>query len=96
MDPPEAWAVFREIASRYGIDLKHYRAGALFDIGYRRCLQDAIGRAAALQQTGTPSRVLATKLAFATGQPCGIDVLEVSLGAPLGGLETGLNGRNFR
>jgi hypothetical protein len=80
MDPPEGWAVFRALARRDGIALDRYRAGALFDIGYRRCLQDAIGRAAEIERQGTPGRVLAARLAFAADQPCGIEVLEVSLG----------------
>jgi hypothetical protein len=80
MDPPEGWAVFRSLSRRYGIALNRYRAGALFDIGYRRCLQDAIGRASEIKRPGTPARVLAARLAFAADRPCGIEVLEVSLG----------------
>jgi hypothetical protein len=79
MDPPEGWDVFRTLARRYGIALHRYRAGALFDIGYRHCLEDAIGRAAQTRQPGTPARVLAATLAFSPSQPCGIEVLDVSL-----------------
>lgn len=83
MDPPERWAVFRGLASRYGISLGGYRAGALFDISYRRCLQEAIAREAEIERPGSPARVVTARLAFAADQPCGIRVLEVSLGKNL-------------
>lgn len=79
MDPPEAWAVFRGLAQSHGIALDQFRAGALFDIGYSRCLQDAIGRAAEIRQPGGRTRVLGARLAFAVDRPCGIEVVEVRL-----------------
>ena len=78
MDPPQKWPVFREVAERYGIDLTRYRASAVFDIGYRRCLQDAI-RSRAAAEAKASGRVLTARLAFRTDRPCGIEVLEVSL-----------------
>ena len=79
MDPPESWPIFRQIAQRYGIELRRYRASAVFDIAYRRCLQDAIhSRAVSDAKSG---RVSGARLAFVADRPCGVEVLEVSLAA---------------
>jgi hypothetical protein len=80
MDPPERWALFRTLAQRYGVALDRYRAGALFDIGYRRCLQNAVADAAGRQRPGALAEVLGARLAFAVDRPCGVEVKEVSLG----------------
>jgi len=80
MDPPEEWAVFRNVASNQGIDLRQYRACALFDEGFRRCLKNAI-LAKASSVRGASGRVSSVLLAIAASQPCGIEVLEVSFAA---------------
>jgi hypothetical protein len=78
MDPPQKWPVFREIAARYGLDLDAFRACAIFDMSYRRCLQSAIrGRVPATFS----GHVSAARLAFRADQPCGVEVLDVSLAA---------------
>jgi hypothetical protein len=78
MDPPQKWPVFREIAARYGLELGAFRACAIFDMSYRRCLQSAIrGRVPATFS----GHVRAARLAFRTDRPCGVEVLNVSLGA---------------
>ena len=79
MDPPEKWALFRSLAHSYGIALDQFRAGALFDVSYGRCLQDAIGRAAEIRHPGVRARVLEARLRFAVDRPCGIEVVEVTL-----------------
>lgn len=79
MDPPGKWALWREIAARYGIELERYRAFAVFDIAYRRCLMEAI-RGRALSRSLRPGdHISAVRLAFTADRPCGIEVLEVSL-----------------
>jgi hypothetical protein len=80
MDPPEAWSVLREIARRDGIRLDRYRAAALFDIGYRKCLQDAIASAPGGVPPGVSAQIRGARLAFAADRPCGVAVLEVSYG----------------
>ena len=78
MDPPHKWPVFREISARYGLDLEAFRACAIFDMSYRRCLQGAIrGRVPATFS----GHVSAARLAFRADQPCGVEVLDVSLAA---------------
>jgi hypothetical protein len=79
MDPPQRWAVFRNAATRYGVDLNRYRACAMFDAPYRRCLQDAIRAWALSGAPHTEGRVSSASLAFAADRPCGIEVLEVTL-----------------
>ena len=78
MDPPQKWPVFREIAARNGLDLDAFRACAIFDMSYRRCLQGAIrGRVPATFS----GHVKAARLAFRADRPCGVEVLDVSLEA---------------
>jgi hypothetical protein len=78
MDPPQKWPVFREIAARYGLDLDAFRACAIFDMSYRRCLQTGIrGRVPATFS----GHVSAARLAFRADRPCGVEVLDVSLAA---------------
>jgi hypothetical protein len=78
MDPPQKWPVFREIAARDGLDLDAFRACAIFDMSYRRCLQGAIrGRVPATFS----GHVKAARLAFRADRPCGVEVLDVSLAA---------------
>jgi hypothetical protein len=78
MDPPHKWPVFREISARYGLDLEAFRACAIFDMSYRRCLQGAIrGRVPATFS----GHVSAARLAFRADRPCGVEVLDVSLAA---------------
>ena len=78
MDPPLKWPVFREIAARDGLDLDAFRACAIFDMSYRRCLQGAIrGRVPA----AFSGHVSAARLAFRADRPCGVEVLNVWLGA---------------
>jgi hypothetical protein len=74
MYPPRMWAVFRDAAGR-GIALDNYRAFALFGIGYRSCLQNAIRRSA------KGAAVSAVVLAVAPDSPCGFQVQEVTLAA---------------
>jgi hypothetical protein len=83
MDPPQKWPAFREIAARYGIDLDAFRACAMFDISYRRCLQSAIRGRVPGTFTG---HVSAARLAFRADRPCGVEVLDVSLAADTGQL----------
>jgi hypothetical protein len=75
MYPPRMWAVFRNAAERHGIALDRYRAFALFGIGYRSCLQNAIRRRA------KGSQVSAAVLEVAPDSPCGFDVQEVTFAA---------------
>jgi hypothetical protein len=75
MSPPQRWAVFRDAAAQYGIALDRYQASALFDIGYRRCLQEAIR----LRAKG--AKVTEAVLAVAPDSPCGFQVQEVTLAA---------------
>jgi hypothetical protein len=78
MDPPQKWPVFREISARSGLDLDAFRACAIFDMSYRRCLQTAIrGRVPA----SFSGHVSAARLAFRADRPCGVEVLDVSLAA---------------
>jgi len=79
MDPPRKWALWREIAARYGIDLERYRAYAVFSIVYRRCLMEAIRDRALARGLRPGGRVSAVRLAFTADRPCGVEVLEVSL-----------------
>ena len=79
MDPPQKWAVFRNVAERYGIDLDHYQACAMFDAAYSRCLQDAIRTRALSAAPHSAGRVSSALLAFARDRPCGIEVLEVTV-----------------
>src|ERR1035441_9409739 len=72
MFPPRMWAVFRDAAER-GIALDNYRAFALFGIGYRSCLQNAIRRSA------KGAAVSAVVLEVAPDSPCGFQVQEVTL-----------------
>jgi hypothetical protein len=78
MDPPEKWALWREIQARYGIVLERYQAFAVFNIGYRVCLIDAIRERALSRGLRPGGRVSAVRLAFTADRPCGIEVLEVS------------------
>jgi len=80
MDPPEKWAVFRNVARQYGIDLSRYQACALFDLGFRHCLKNAI-LARASAAPAHSGRVRSARLAIAADRPCGIEVLEVSFAA---------------
>jgi hypothetical protein len=79
MDPPQKWEVFRTVAERYGIDLDRYRACAMFDAAYGRCLQDAIRSRALSGASHSAGRVSSATLAFSIDRPCGIEVLEVSI-----------------
>lgn len=74
MYPPRMWSVFRDAADR-GIALDDYRAFALFGIGYRSCLQNAIRRSA------KGAAVSAVVLEVAPDSPCGFQVQEVTLAA---------------
>lgn len=74
MYPPRMWAVFRD-AAEHGIALDKYRAFALFGIGYRSCLQNAIRRSA------KGAKVSAVVLEVAPDSPCGFQVQEVTLAA---------------
>jgi hypothetical protein len=76
MDPPRKWEVFRGLAARYRIALDRYRAGAVFDGDYGRCLQRAI-RSRALSDAPQGVGPITARLAFAADRPCGIEVLEV-------------------
>jgi len=80
MDPPEKWVVFRNVAKKYGIDLSRYQACALFDLGFRHCLKNAI-LAKASAAPAHSGRVRSARLAIAADRPCGIEVLEVSFAA---------------
>jgi len=80
MDPPEKWAVFRNVARHYGIDLSRYQACALFDLGFRHCLKNAI-LAKASAASAHSGRVRSARLAIVADRPCGIAVLEVSFEA---------------
>jgi hypothetical protein len=79
MDPPQRWAVLREIASRYAIPMDRYRVCAVFDIAFRRCLLDAIRRQAEAQKLN--GRIAEVRLAFSMNQPCGVEVQEVAVAA---------------
>lgn len=79
MHPPQEWDVLRAVARRHGISLDQYRASAVFDIGYRRCIQEAIRNSPLARGPRFAGRISAAHLMFVSGQPCGIQVLEVSL-----------------
>jgi len=74
MEPAGKWPVFREIAERYGIDLDRYVGCAVFDASFGRCLKAAIQSRLAPDADGAVS---SARLAFASDQACGIEVLEV-------------------
>jgi hypothetical protein len=76
MKPPRKWLVFRAAAEKYGIDLDHYEACAMFDDAYRHCLYAAIRTRALSNHLGSARRVSAL-LAFAADRPCGIEVRRV-------------------
>jgi hypothetical protein len=76
MDPPEDWPVLRQIAQREGIDLSEYLASALFDISYRKCLQEAIRDRIPARASG---RVSSASLRFNSDRACGVEALQVSL-----------------
>ncbi len=80
MDPPEKWAVLRNVSQAYGIDLNQYQACAVFDLSFRACLKNAI-LAKAFSAPAHSGSVKSARLAIAAGQPCGIEVLEVSFAA---------------
>jgi hypothetical protein len=79
MDPPQKWAVLREIASRYDIPMERYRVCAVFDIEFRHCLLAAIRSEALARKLS--GRIAEVSLAFSMSQPCGIEVQEVLLAA---------------
>ena len=79
MDPPQKWAVFRNAAERYGLDLDRYQACAMFDAAYSRCLQDAIRTRALSGAPHSAGRISSARLAFVADRACGIEVLEVTL-----------------
>ena len=72
MEPARAWPVFRDMADRYGIDLRRYVAYAVFDIGYRSCLTEAIR-----SQLPPGAGRISARVSFAMNSACGIEVLEV-------------------
>jgi hypothetical protein len=80
MDPPEKWAVLRNVSQAYGIDLNQYQACAVFDLSFRACLKNAI-LAKAFSTPAHSGSVRSARLAIAAGRPCGIEVLEVSFAA---------------
>jgi len=71
MEPSREWVIFRDLSDRYGIDLSRYRACAIFDLGYRHCLEESI-RSAARTAPANASRVSAARLVFSLDSPCGI------------------------
>jgi hypothetical protein len=82
--PPRRWAVLRKAAERHDVVLGRFKAYAVFDVSYGRCLKNAIRRQALLDAPGSAGRVSFARVAFAPGNPCGIKVLgtrmrEVSL-----------------
>jgi hypothetical protein len=77
MSPPEKWQVFRDAARRDGIDLDRYRACALFEPSFQRCIKQAILEWAA-NNPNRSGNVTSAKLAIAAGRPCGVEVIEVS------------------
>ena len=79
MEPSRKWEVFRMIAEKSGVDLAQYQASALFDAVFRRCLQSAIRDRALSGPRQTEIHVTSARLAFAPNQPCGVEVLEVTL-----------------
>jgi hypothetical protein len=76
MDPAKEWPVFRQVATGNSLDLDSFRACAIFDISYRRCLQTAIR---GLIQPGSSGSIASARLMFRADRPCGVEVLEVSL-----------------
>jgi hypothetical protein len=78
MDPPGKWPVFREAAARYAIDLNQFIGCAVFDAAFGRCLKAAIGSRI---RPDAPGPVSSARLAFAAGQACGIEVLDVQYAA---------------
>ncbi len=83
MTPADKWAVLREAAQRYGLDLHDYNVSALFEGTYAKCLQQAIRERAMAADAGANRRVKSARLAFASGKSCGIEVVSISTASTL-------------
>ena len=80
MEPARDWRIFGDLAGRYDIDLDRYQGAALFDMGYRHCVEEAIS-AKASSQPNAGGRVTIAHLRFTLANPCGITALEVEFAA---------------
>ena len=80
MEPARDWRIFGDLAGRYDIDLDRYQGAALFDMGYRHCVMDAI-LAKASSQSNAGGRIAVAHLQFTLANPCGITALEVEFAA---------------
>jgi hypothetical protein len=83
MTPPERWGLVRTIAQAHSIPLADYQVSALFESSYAGCLRDAIRKKAMTDPRAANQSLQAARLGFASGSPCGVDVLDVSFGGPL-------------
>lgn len=77
MTPASRWPLLRELAERHGLDLNRFTVKALFEGDYSTtCVGSAIARHA--EANHVEGDVRSALLRFTSGQPCGIDVLNVS------------------
>lgn len=77
MDPAEDWSIFHELESRDGIPPGKFQGAAVFDIGYRFCVMNAIrAKARSSQKSG---KVISAQLEFTLDDPCGLVAREVQL-----------------
>ncbi len=83
MTPPERWSLVRTIAQAYSIPLADYQVNALFESSYAGCLRDAIRKKAMTDPRAANQSVQSARLGFASGSPCGVDVLDISFGGRL-------------